>query len=1790
MKDSNSNTGEASSIDLQIADLIQDWLQRRESGSDAVSAEDLIAQHPQFAPHLQQCLDGLLRIERGKIGISLCETTSDQSPGDQSPGDRESLSHNFPQIPDFEILGELGRGGMGVVYRARQISLDRMVALKILPTGSVDPAATDRFTREAETAATLHHTNIVPIHSVGHHNGLHWYAMQLIDGQSVSQWASNQDSRGNEVIDEAVRIGIAAAEALQHAHERGVIHRDVKPGNLLLDQDDQVWLTDFGLARRNSDVTATATGAMLGTPRYMSAEQISASDDSVDHRTDIYSLGATLYELITGQPVFDAPSPLQLLSRIQRDEPSSPRVHNSRVPRELELVLLKSLDKDPGRRYQTAEAMASDLRAIRDHQPISAKGLPLWLRASRWHRRHRERNGWMVTATLATVATFLALFGIWHQYRASQRGRLQIATDGRLHFASIKPLGASENSQSPLRLTAPNQQPLDLAKGAYRLRMDSDGRFSESAIAQVHASEVNQILYVDRREPPPTIEISRRLPIATADGGLAVLDEEKLDVYDAGAELRFSIPCDELVPDHWNQDPEAARHHAAPKLTYGFSHENPFEGDHNVLRSAFARAPRVVPEWVDFDGDGQNDLLVTGRGFAALTAISHGGEVLWKQLLDLPVDPKLRKQTHYISKCFQSAIVGVVAVDDLDDDSVQDLLISAVWFHADGSVQNFLVTLSGSSGSQLAVHDFPVVNMNQTRQWPFVGILKHRSGFGSDRRDHRYLMGNGPEDQRRSTAHSMHGLEWTGTGVGGGIYTLGVPLVAPLANAPVAVVATSKELHYIDIQSAGIASQPTRLPLPIFGGPLRVSLSSDEWGVLVMTSVPNKNWSANQMSLCVPGEPTPRWTQPMQIPALELYASASAPDLPLCADLNNDGVDEIFSTKLSDKWGSMAQLECLAVDTGRPLWKTSPPIVSISSVIEKCVAIEDIDGDGWKELLVGSLALWPRPHQASDKVRLLIDVISGRDGSRVGYREEALFLGDVSGNAIEIDHFSFDPLTGLASASIVYGNSEELELSSLVLQVDLSGRQETRIARGLTHLSPPTSGLSGGFYRLRPGPFSTQTDSAVWLQPEPSQLWLGGENLSSIFQSRDNRLRFLVRNRQNGHAYCVDADSGETVWQSDVECDGNTKTFPLPCEDGSVDLLTQKSNFVDSVPTLINGETGKVRFSMDEFPFGEILDLKLTVDAPHRFFYALADAESRDSMNRNRTVGAQGYLLMKVDRKEKRILWKRRCYSSMEASRHWELPSRIREVSANEDPVMDVVIGDIQNGEIVIQALDGVSGEVIWTHNLEITAGPNTWPRNMHWPVVETHSESGFVFTLNPTADDPDHISLICFDALSGDRIDQAKVPFVGRSLMNSRNPGLLHVISRDSQSTTLAILTEATGDRGWHTVWTVFEVDSKTKKFRQIHQQHYDRRVTVLVADIDGDKKKERVALLSKTIECREAVSDELVYSRDIDGRWNGAEEVVFVNNVPTLRYRSADDGLAWLDLRDGRRIHLSRRRHDPFITGDLRLPTLASSEKTDANTFPQAANDINGATSVPSNHAEPGVQWSMIGMTNEGFYRELIDKPEKKMESRETAKLARRLRLSDPKTDPRYYRELVIAHPFRRATFGELAWRTIFASGIFLAPLFYLGRILRRRRWSLRYMLLAPAVFLIAVYSYQGLSNILKPHESISSTIFLGAIGGFGLIGCVQLLMHRQWKILINTFGFCVFGAAISFLMLSFAKTSVHEEIHYHLTWSTAGWAFVAAFPLIAPGLVVGYFVYLKKRKAQTASFSSAPAIRAA
>ncbi|MFI5259249.1 MAG: tetratricopeptide repeat protein [Candidatus Limnocylindrales bacterium] len=438
------------SAEVLMGQVVEEFMERLDHGEHP-DIESYVQDYPQLAAVLRQMLPALELIRIS--GVDLASAA-------------EPLSSDFDlrmPVGDYRILRQIGRGGMGVVYEAQQLSLARRVALKVLPfAAALDAKQLQRFKNEAQAAACLHHTNIVPVYAVGCERGVHFYAMQFIEGQSlaeviaelrqalhgqgdqpassapaiptgrndptedvapvaaakiattaVTNFSTEHSIKSPSFFRKMAKLGVQAAEGLDYAHELGVIHRDIKPANLLVDLRGNLWITDFGLAHCQSQVALTMTGDLLGTLRYMSPEQALANRLLIDHRTDIYSLGVTLYELLTLEPVFNGRDRQELLRQIAFEEPKPPRKLNKTIPAELETIVLMALEKNPVDRYGTAQELADDLERFLKDEPIQAKRPTLVQRARKWARRHKAVVG---AAVVVLVVVALVVTGEWLRF------------------------------------------------------------------------------------------------------------------------------------------------------------------------------------------------------------------------------------------------------------------------------------------------------------------------------------------------------------------------------------------------------------------------------------------------------------------------------------------------------------------------------------------------------------------------------------------------------------------------------------------------------------------------------------------------------------------------------------------------------------------------------------------------------------------------------------------------------------------------------------------------------------------------------------------------------------------------------------------------------------------------------------------------------------------------------------------------------------------------------------------------------------------------------------------------------------------------------------------------------------------------------------------------------------------------------------------------------------------------------------------------------------------------------
>lgn len=540
----------SSNREQRLDEAVTAFLEAQEAGQQP-QRQEWLARYPDVAAELEQFFADQEEVDRLTVPLRTA-LQGTPPPGDTPrPGQPDDTSSPlFPSAlattPEgYELLKVLGQGGMGLVYKARQKNAGRLVALKLIRAERLTSESdVQRFRNEAEAAAQLDHPHIVPVYEVGSRQGHFFFSMKLIEGGGLDE----QLARFRDDLPGVARLVAKVARAVHHAHQRGILHRDLKPSNILLDQDGQPHVSDFGLAKRvEADASLTQTGAIVGTPSYMAPEQTSGRKGTVTTATDVYGLGAVLYALLTGRPPFEGDTVLETLEQVRQREPERPSKTNAGLDRELEAVCLKCLEKDPGRRYASAEGLAEDLERWLRGEPVAARP-PGWAeRLWRWMRRH-----WLAVGSV--IGLLLALTAVAGSIGWVVRDR--VARRSRSEAVVAAALDDSASWQREGRLP----EALSAARRAKGLLATAE---VDEALKQQVQARLDDLELLDRLE---NIRLETMTEIKDGHFDMkgadilyaqtfrgAGLDVEALPAEEAGAHIRRSTVANELAAmlDHW---------------------------------------------------------------------------------------------------------------------------------------------------------------------------------------------------------------------------------------------------------------------------------------------------------------------------------------------------------------------------------------------------------------------------------------------------------------------------------------------------------------------------------------------------------------------------------------------------------------------------------------------------------------------------------------------------------------------------------------------------------------------------------------------------------------------------------------------------------------------------------------------------------------------------------------------------------------------------------------------------------------------------------------------------------------------------------------------------------------------------------------------------------------------------------------------------------------------------------------------------------------------------------------
>ncbi len=522
MSSDGKNRDASEAKERRVDEVVAEYCDASDRG-ERVTPEEVMARHPQLRAELEEFFcamdefgDAARRLP-SPGGVASTRTEPEQS-SDAEP---------WRRLGRYELLDEIGRGGMGVVYRARQADLGRTVAVKVIRSGQF--ASSDdvqRFRLEAETAAGLDHPNIVPVYEVGQSRGEHYLAMRWMPGGNLAERVGRYAGRPRETA----QLVETLAVALEHAHRQGIVHRDLKPANVFFDERDVPRLGDFGLVKRlGTESDLTQTGAILGTASYMAPEQVSPQLGPVGARSDVYSLGAVLYELLTGRAPLEAADSFDTLRRVVSEDPVAPSTIDSRVPRDLESVCLKCLEKSPANRYESAAAVGRELRRYLEGKPVAARRVTSVERAWRWCRRNPAPTAALVLlcCLVAAVTIALALLG-----RAYERSR------ARLRESYVAQARAYQRSDDPEGRT----RAIGAIRSAARIRPSAALRDEAiSALALASTQPDGRIDFADVTDVAFARNLDR-VASADRDGNVALRSIEGSELVGAPTVIRVFEP------------------------------------------------------------------------------------------------------------------------------------------------------------------------------------------------------------------------------------------------------------------------------------------------------------------------------------------------------------------------------------------------------------------------------------------------------------------------------------------------------------------------------------------------------------------------------------------------------------------------------------------------------------------------------------------------------------------------------------------------------------------------------------------------------------------------------------------------------------------------------------------------------------------------------------------------------------------------------------------------------------------------------------------------------------------------------------------------------------------------------------------------------------------------------------------------------------------------------------------------------------------------------------------------
>jgi serine/threonine protein kinase/outer membrane protein assembly factor BamB len=870
------------------------------------------------------------------------------------------------QFGEYQLIEEIARGGMGIVYKAQQIKLKRTVALKMILAGQLaSEQDIQRFHAEAESAAGLEHPGIVPIYEVGQLGNQHFFSMAYVEGKSLAKVLQ----QGPLTADRAANYVNQIANAISYAHEKNIIHRDLKPANVLLDENGRVKVTDFGLAKQTHlETSLTATGQIMGTPAYMPPEQASGMSSMVDETSDVYSIGAILYCLLTARPPFQAATPLATLTQVIEQEPVLPRALVPEIPRDLETICLKCLEKERYRRYQSAEELGDDIKRFQNNQPILARPTSKFERATRWIQ-NRSQPLWAATLTGVAVTIFLVIGLIGRfAYQQSLLGyvNLQTSEDEGYLVATI----FDEHQQQVDRQTLPTQVPIELPAGSYRVRLSGARTMSKDMQLEVRrgspSNPTSRLLSLKGSQLWPAIQHEGNIEFLELERGADAI------LVDDQSITRLDGTTGETI---WrtNVDTLSETLGSVENFRWWTGFRN-FSNGRRQLR----RCPKLLQPAVDLDHDGIRDLVFSGSEQAWLMAFSgKSGKALWFRVLAEEPPKKWRSG----SSTLRSAVVHQpVALADVDQDGVEELLTTV--FDCGGDKQTpprrWLELTSGKTGEQIWTADLNGAWFDESKVPLDLRWLHSGSGISA-------------KSKSASRVNRQYSVKRVQSFQSGSSYYSTSPVLRGGKRNPDEIqLLAGDRLVRVQVETGKI--EAISLGFAPIKSPEVADLDNDGNDELLF--LVNGNVKTHPTELIVWSTLTDKvaWSKKLRSTwgAVRKQGMEIA-SWPYVVDLNGDGQAEIIvpdSTTFGDSSAPKPYGGLSAFDAaGKLIWERE--LISMREQLDRFVAGPDVNDDGWRDMFVITDEAMKTRFDRNNNA-IIVDAISGRDGQKLWWNRQVL--------------------------------------------------------------------------------------------------------------------------------------------------------------------------------------------------------------------------------------------------------------------------------------------------------------------------------------------------------------------------------------------------------------------------------------------------------------------------------------------------------------------------------------------------------------------------------------------------------------------------------------------------------------------------------------------------------------------------------------------------------------------------------------------------------------------------------